>query len=149
MEKDRETSAGQAPEVRVCCRRDTRAATCCLVCAPRPCTTAADAKSCAACVGQVFLLDGLLSALPDPAAAGTALSGSSDCSYYSCDHSADYVGSASNGKQRSTNSTPRPPSLPAWGRQGLTRWCAWPCRCRQQTEHRRCDLSHVHALEWR
>ena len=43
-----------------------------------------------------FLLDGLLSALPDPA--GTeALSSSSECSYYSCDNSSDYVGSASNG----------------------------------------------------
>ena len=45
---------------------------------------------------QVFLLDGLLSALPDPAA-GTAALDSSDCSYYSCDHSSDYVGTASNG----------------------------------------------------
>ena len=45
---------------------------------------------------QVFILEGLLSALPDPGA-GTAALDSSDCSYYSCDHSADYVGSDSNG----------------------------------------------------
>jgi hypothetical protein len=42
------------------------------------------------------MLEGLLSALPDPSA-GTAALDSSDCSYYSCDHSADYVGSDSNG----------------------------------------------------
>jgi len=42
------------------------------------------------------MLEGLLSALPDPGAATAALD-SSECSYYSCDHSADYVGSDSNG----------------------------------------------------
>jgi len=46
---------------------------------------------------MVFFLDGLLSALPDPSAGATSLSDSTECSYYSCDHSADYVGSASNG----------------------------------------------------
>jgi len=47
------------------------------------------------------MLEGLLSALPDPAAATAALD-SSECSYYSCDHSSDYITTGSDGASNLT-----------------------------------------------